>query len=76
MHLDAAGMCKFGDSYDLVLGEYGPVKGIFQSNYFSRGANVRVSPSEVLTIGKLAQQMNVSGNDDIILNVRKGDVMS
>jgi hypothetical protein len=68
-------MCKFGNSYNLVLGEYGPVEGIFQSNYFSRGTNEELSLSELLMIRKLAQQMNISGNNDISQNVRKGNVM-
>jgi hypothetical protein len=75
MHLDAAGMCKFGNSYNLVLWEYGPIKSVFQGNYFGRGTDKRFSPSKLLVIGKSAQQMRISGDNDVILNVGESEVV-
>ena len=75
MHLDAMGMCKFRNSYNLVLWEYGPIESIFQSNYLSRGTSERVSTFKIPEIWKSAQQMNIGGDNDVILNVGKDEVM-
>jgi hypothetical protein len=75
MHLDATGMCKLGNCYNLVLWVYGPVERVFQSNHFSRRTDERLSPSKYLVNGRLAQHMNVIRDDDVVLHVRKSDVM-
>lgn len=75
MHLDITGMCEFRNSYNLVLWEYGPIESIFQRNYFRRGTDERSSLSKAPVIEKRAQHVNISGDDDVLLNIRKSEVV-